>query len=187
MPRRTTGTNRQILAAEHRAGPRSAINITPLPQEPSENDAKVVHEARQRVAQEAAEQPTYANAYSGIDWSRLSGYHLPTQTQYNRTGETWTHGYNIQKDRDSTRHWCCKLCHRARAHRTHIYAGTGTANHIRHLTQLHQINIGKNAGQPQRVSVINQLQLAATNLEEQASINTIIKAFNPTHFFQLLS
>jgi hypothetical protein len=185
-PQRTTGTNRAILAAERRAGPCSAVNITPLPQEPSKLDLEIVQEARQHVAREAAEQPTYADAWSGIDWSRLPGYHLPTQTQYNRTGESWQHGYDIQKERDSTRHWYCKECHRIKHHRPHIYAGTGTANHIKHLAQHHQIAIGKNAGQPYRVSVIDQLQLAASNPQEQATINTLIRAFNPTYFFQLL-
>ena len=128
----------------------------------------VVQQHRQRQRDEAAMQPSYTTSYDGCDWARLPGYQQPYQSTFTRFGDVWAHGYDIFKVANERRYWCCKICHQARAAITHIYDGTGTSNHAKHLAKQHQIYTGGQRPpqtRPKTLSIIEQLQLNATQIQ----------------------
>ena len=80
-----------------------------------------------------------AEDYTGINWTRLLGYHIPYLTTGKRYGPTWQYGYDIKYSKTGKRYWVCKLCHKKKAYIRHLYLDTGTANHSRHMLNEHNI------------------------------------------------
>jgi hypothetical protein len=126
--------------------------------------------------------------YEGIDWSRLSGYHIRKHRRKQRTGWAWEYGYDIEKDGSGHRFWLCRMCHQKKAKTAHMYDAASTSQANSHMESVHRIN-RDGPMPPQRKkqrTLFDMADLDAHRPKDQAVINAFITSFDPPHFQRLL-
>jgi hypothetical protein len=129
-------------------------------------------------------------AYETINFSRLKGFHIPLNHPKELTSWFWGHGVPLEHQDTGTERWfLCLQCHQngnvRNKHKWNIQ--NGSSNVTNHLRDVHRVTKdGELPTKKRKLSIIDQLQLTATQPREQAIINKLTQNYDHHYFKALL-
>lgn len=129
-------------------------------------------------------------AYQAIDFSRLRGFHIPLHHPKELTSWFWGYGVPLEhQDTGTERLFLCSQCHQDGSvwnkHKWNIQ--NGSSNVTNHLRDVHHVaKDGELPTKKRKLSIIDQLQLSASQPREQAIVNTLTQNYNHHRFKALL-